>query len=101
MASRTKLKGQTFCYYWTSLRSIFGYFLILFIYICYGGIIFLKSCHMLIWVVYCNIYMSDTKIFIDIKFTWYAQLSGLVLKKRKTIKNFAEKPHSNQEKKLL
>lgn len=101
MASRTKLKGQTFCYYWTSLRSIFGYFLILFIYICYGGIIFLKSCHMLIWVVYCNIYMSDTKIFIDIKFTWYAQLSGLVLKKRKTIKNFAEKHHFNQEKKLL
>lgn len=101
MASCTKLKGQTFCYYWTSLRSIFGYFLILFIYICYGGIIFLKSCHMLIWVVYCNIYMSDTKIFIDIKFTWYAQLSGLVLKKRKTIKNFAEKPHFSQEKKLL
>lgn len=56
---------------------------------------------MLIWVVYCNIYMSDTKIFIDIKFTWYAQLSGLVLKKRKTIKNFAEKHHFNQEKKLL
>lgn len=67
----------------------------------YGGIIFLKSCHMLIWVVYGNIYLSDIKIFIETKFTWYAQLSGLVLKKRKTIKNFAEKPHFNQEKKLL
>jgi len=101
MASRTKLKGQTFCYYLTGLRSIFGYFLIPFIYICYGGIIFLKSCHMLIWVVYGNLYLSDIKIFIETKFTWYAQLSGLVLKKRKTIKNFAEKPHFNQEKKLL
>lgn len=56
---------------------------------------------MLIWVVYGNIYLSDIKIFIETKFTWYAQLSGLVLKKRKTIKNFAEKPHFNQEKKLL
>ena len=56
---------------------------------------------MLIWVVYGNIYLSDIKIFIETKFTWYAQLSGLVLKKRKTIKNFSEKPHFNQEKKLL